>query len=124
MAQPENDTVTAELLSEASQHALVAIRNILLRVAHAQDEKPGCPDWALREMLAIADTAHNLPEFILSPENFSQFPLASCAKAYRNRYGAGLSPAIGYTHLFWNDVHRLVGKDLSAWISLSDEEMQ
>lgn len=119
-----SNTVDALALAEASAHALLAIRNLLLRVAHAQDEKPNCPDWALREMLAIADTAHNLPELSLKPETFSPDQLAICAKSYRQRYGAGLQPAIGYTYWFWNDVYRLIGKDLGDWINAEDGEFQ
>ncbi len=119
-----SNTVDALTLAEASAHALTAIRELLLRVAHAQNEKPSCPDWALREMLAIADTAHNLPSLSLEPEAFSPGALAACAKAYRKRYGAGAEPAIGYTYWFWNDIDRLIGSDLGDWIRAKDEEFQ
>lgn len=116
-----------EAFAEASECALVSIRNLLLRVAHAQKEAPSCPDWVLREMLAIADTAHNLPQLAIEPERFSPDMLASFAHSYRHRYGAGLSPrspAIGYTHLFWDRVDRLVGADLGDWIRAEEGDFQ
>jgi hypothetical protein len=116
----------AALLLEATRHSLVSIRNILLRVVHAQDENPSCPAWALREMLAIADTAHNLPELVAKPSDFSPEMLAYSAKSYRQRYGAGIkeSPAFSWSWQFWHSVDNLIGEDLAEWTRLHPDSAQ
>ena len=109
---------------EASEQALVAIRNILLRVAHAHKAEPSCPAWALREMLAIADTAHNLPRLAVEPEKFSPEMLATCAKSYRQRYAAGSGSVLGFSYRFWEEVDKLIGPDLSGWTRADEGEFQ
>lgn len=117
-------SVERESFSEASAQAFVAVRNILLRIAHAQKENPKCPDWALREMLAIVDTAHNLPEFAIDPNGFSPEMLATCAKSYRQRYGAGTGFAVGFSSRFWNAIDKLIGPDLRDWTHAEEKEFQ
>lgn len=99
----------SEHLCHASQQAFVAIRNIALSEWRRADENDRWKQ-VFAEILAIADTAHNLPEVAMSPESFDPAFLSSFIENYspdseNARIPVSMGSPDGFR--FWCEVKKL-----------------
>lgn len=96
-------------LCHAGQQAFVAIRNIALREWRRAPENT----WqkqVFAEILAISDTAHNLPEMAMSPESFDPAFLSSFIDNYSADSKNARVPVSMYGpdgFRFWDEVKKL-----------------
>lgn len=89
-------------LCEASESALIAIRRVALsKVRQAERGREVDGDWLA--VLAISDTAHNLPVLAMNPAEFSPEMLGSSIQYFKEKVGT----ANGSDAVFWSRVQEL-----------------